>query len=236
MHIPIISPAVTRLSKMFAAPLEDVSAKPFKGETAWQSANFSGARPFEPWNPDQLIAQKGASIYKEMRRDDQVKAALAFVLDTIVSRKWRFELPSVGDETYDTQSEIANFFSWNLNKVLNGSWTDAMRQVLDSKATGYSVNEMVFAPMEYNGAPRWCLRALKLKPFESFRFALDPFGNITNLFQERGSGRIALDPRKFVVFRSNPEMDATFGESDLRACYRWYWYKQNFAKYWAIYL
>ena len=236
MYVPIISPAVTRLSKMFASVEESILEKPPKGEIAWQSTSFFGTVPYEPWNPDELVAQKGARIYKEMRRDDQIKAALAFVLDTIVSRQWRFAVPAGDSPDAETQAKIADFFTWNLNNVLRGSWTDAMRQVLDAKATGYSVNEMVFASSDYDGASRWCLRALKLRPYETFRFRIDEFGNIVDLYQLRAAEREILDPRKFIIFRANQEMDSTFGESDLRACYRWYWYKQTIAKQWAMYL
>ena len=59
-----------------------------KGETSWSTDTFFGARgaPFEAWNPDLLLRNKGAGIYWQMLRDDQVKAAYSFVVGTIVSR------------------------------------------------------------------------------------------------------------------------------------------------------
>ena len=225
-------------AKMFAAKATEkpVLAVPPKGEKAWSSDNaFSmlGQR-FEPWNPDIVLRNKGADIYWQMLRDDQVKAAYAFVVGTIASRSWRFHVPD-GDDT-GAMEEIAEFFDYVLTHSLSGTPTQLFKNVLSSKATGYSVNEMVFGPIEYQGNAKWALRAVKLKPFNSFRWKVDAYGNIEELIQQQGSKPVSLDPRKFIINVSNPHIDPVFGESDLRAAYRPYWEKDNILKFWNIYL
>ena len=231
----LFSPQSPPPAVVFAQHEKPLPAPP-KGEVAWANNTIFGKVPWEPWNPDELVHWKGASIYKRMRRDDQIKASLRFVMDSIVSRKWRFELPSEDDANQDLMQEIADTFTYMLMQFFEGTWTEAMRSVLDSKATGYSINEMVFAPGAYRGKDYWLLRALKLRPYESFRFKVDEYGNVVGLRQEQGAQQAKLDPRRFIIHIANPEMDPIFGESDLRAVYPWWWRKENVAKFWAIYL
>ena len=209
---------------------------PLKGETAWASDTFFGNRgnPFEAWNPDILIRNKGADIYERMLRDDQVKAAYQFVVGTVVARSWTFELPENDDS--EKQQAVMDFFIFTLSKALRGTPQQLFKNVLSSKATGASVTEMVFGPVTWQGQERWTLRAAKLKPFHTFRWKIDPFGNIVDLLQFQGSSETKLDPRKFIIHVTNPHVDPVFGESDLRAAYRPYWEKDNILKFWNIYL
>ena len=236
---------VTRLTQGIAAmfarkgsPIEvPIPVAPQKGETAWSSDTFFGSRgaPFEAWNPDLLLRNKGAGIYWTMLRDDQVKAAYTFVVGTIVSRSWRFEVTGE-DADAEKQQEIADYFSHVLNSVLRGTPQQLFKNVMSSKATGYSVVEMVFGPTEWQGRTMWALRAAKLKPFHTFRWRVDPFGNVIDLMQDQGSAQVALDPRKFLIHITNAHIDPVFGESELRAAYRPYWEKENILKFWDIYL
>ena len=238
--------AVTRFREAVARAInpasftsDKVQNKPPKGEIAWSGDSFfarAGA-PFESYNRDELVWRKGPHIYDRMMRDDQVKAAFNFVLDTIASRSWRFELPDVEDSELEKQKEIQKFLTWNMKKFLRGTIEQLFKNVLNSKKTGYSVNEMVFVATEFEGNLRWAVKAVKLKPFWTFTFRHDEFGNIIDLKQRQGVGDgTKLDPRKFILHITNPTMDPIFGESDLRSAYRAFWAKENILKFMNIYL
>lgn len=207
---------------------------PALNEIAWHSNTFFSVKggKFEAFNPDELVARKGADIYRKMLRDPQVKAAFYLLLDMIVSRQFRFE--KFSDDPL--QEEISEFFLHNINVTLHGTWIQALKNVLMAKATGYSVNEKVFDVTQFNGRDRWVISAIKPKPFETFIFEQDNFGRVKNLIQEQVASRKNLDPRKFIIYQANPELDSIFGESDLRAAYRAYWEKDNIQKFWNIYL
>ena len=214
-------------------PLERPTARPPGGEDAFGSHALTAlGQRFEPFNPDQLIAWKGAEVYRRMLRDPQVKAVFRLVCNIILSRGWRFELT----EDDARQQEMREFFEWNLQQRLRGTWKQAMREVLMAKAYGYSVSEKLYASDTWQGRTRWVLDAMKGRPWNTFRFELDAHGNLTGLRQEVGGRRVELDPRKFVLHVHQPELDAVFGEGDLRAAYRAYWEKDVITKLWNIYM
>ena len=233
--------AVSRwFPRWFASKVKDkpVLPNPPTGEKAWasDSAFMLLGQRFEPWNPDILLRSKGADVYWKMLRDDQVKAAYSFIIGTIASRSWRFDVPDSEAESAAQLEEIAQFFTYVMENTLRGTPQQMFKSVLSSKATGYSVSEMVFGPIAYDGQTRWGLRAVKLRPFHTFRWRVDAYGNVQELIQQQGSQATVLDPRKFIIHVTNPHIDPVFGESDLRAAYRPYWEKDNILKFWNIYL
>lgn len=198
-------------------------------QTSW-FARYGGA--FRAYNPDELVARKGADIYRKMLRDPQVKAAFNLVVDMIISRPWRFETP---DDTPQSQ-EIVDFFTHNLTDAFSGTFSQALRVILQAKAQGYSVSEKIFQPGIWNGQPRWLLHAIKPRQWDSFIFEHDEYGTLTGLLQEQVGTQKRLDPNKFIIFVSHPELDAIYGESDLRSAYRAYWEKDVVQKFWNIHL
>src|SRR6266853_2010682 len=63
-----------------ARAAERSTETPIRGEIAFADPRrlFPGAQPYATFNPSQLVGLKGMQVFDEMRRDDQVKAALAF--------------------------------------------------------------------------------------------------------------------------------------------------------------
>ena len=185
---------------------------------------------FEVYNPDMLVQTKGANVYKRMIRDDQVKAAFFSKLAVIISRRMTFAVDR------PEQAEAAEFLERNITDLMQGTWQKALKTILMGKAWGFSMTEKVFKADKVDGKDRWILDKLKSKPWYSFNFKTDEYGNITNVLQEQGSASVKIDPKKFIRYVSMPEMDEIYGESDLKAAYRPYWEKDIISKYWNMYL
>lgn len=194
---------------------------------------FAGQSPLVLWDPDRLKASQGPGVYREMLRDDQVKAAYMLVVDTIVGRKFRF-VPDQKAENPERQTMLAEFLNHNTEQSIRGTFIGALKQILTSKLTGFSVNEIVVEASDWDGSSRWVLRALKLRPAETFQFEVDQYANVLTILQQQAGGPKRLDPRKFVIHVANRELDPIYGESDLRAVYRHYWSKQNILRFQEI--
>ena len=208
--------------------------KPVIQETAWSDVSFfaNNSGYFETYRPDELVARKGKDIYRKMLRDPQVKAAFNLTLNFITSRNFRF----AKDAENPLHEKMESFFLHNIEKVLKGSFASTLNYVLMSKAYGYSVSEKNFIVKEYGGKDYWFLKNVKPKPFDSFVFKQDQFGNIKKLEQEIGSGILKLNAEKFIIHITNQHLDYVYGESDLRAAYRAFWEKDNISKMWNIYI
>ena len=213
---------------------ERLTPSPQLSEIGWAAQSFfaNNSGPFEAFNPDILLRNRGVDVYRRMRRDPQVKAVYNLVTDIILSRAYRFIRPDDSEK----QREIEEFLNFNFKSFVRGSFLDGMKTILSSKAHGYSVTEKIWQSSEWRGKERWFLRALKPKPFHTFTFETDQYGNLRKLIQQRPDGRRSLKPNKFVVHVTNPDMDDLYGESDLKAAYRPFWEKDIIAKMWDIYL
>ena len=212
---------------------KEIAEEPREIETAWYSDTFFGARggKFESYNPDALVQKKGHDIYKKMLRDPQVKSAYNLLIDIIIAKGIRFKVDGEDPE----QEKIKDFFQDNI-KRMKGTFKQSMKNILMCKAQGYSVSEKVYEVKLFEGQDKWYIHAIKPKQYNSFFFEEDEFGNVEKLEQEQDTGRKKLDRRKFVIMVNHPEIDLIYGESDLRACYRPYWEKDNITKFWNIYL
>lgn len=216
------------------SPISEEKPTPKQSETAWASDSFVGSKgpKFTSYNPDLLVARKGSAIYESMLRDDQVKSAFNLILNIITSKSYRFVKP----DDSELQKEIENFFLYNIKTAMRGNWGQALRSILMSKAHGFSVSEKNYFTDQVDGKDRWLLNSIKYKPFSSFEFEQDVYGNIKSLIQYQDSGRKNLNPDKFIIHVNKPEFNPVYGESDLRAAYRPYWEKDIILKLWSIYL
>ncbi len=215
-------------------PINEERPTPKQSETAWASDSFIGVNgpKFTSYNPDQLIARKGADIYKSMLRDPQVKAAFNLILDIIISKPFRFVKP----DDSDLQMEIENFFMFNIKTALRGTWGQVLKSILMAKATGYSVSEKNYFVDMYEGREHWMIGSVKHKPYDTFDFEQDHFGNVVSLLQYQNSAKKKLNPDKFIIHVNKPEFNPIYGESDLRSAYRAFWEKDIILKLWSIYL
>ena len=193
------------------------------GELAWAGDRFFSAVPMEQWNPDELVGRQGYRIFNKMLGDDQVRALFSLKQAIVASRSWHFRVTG-GDRRH---RECAEFFRLLLEKRLQGPFKQVLGNMMSSQAFGFSLVEKVYEPMRFKGRPLWGVRALKLRPAESFTFEMDAHGNLTGLFQQQGGDKVRLPPWRFVHHVNKPEVHSLFGESDLREVHRHWWAKDN---------
>ena len=209
----------------YLAPTDKV---PNSDETAMAEAysTLYGSDQFSKYNPDDLITTKGYKIYAEMMQDEQVKAVVNFKRDAITSRKFSFKFAD-DVKLSDTEKEKRIAVFTGLVESFPGTFIDALNAVMTSRQNGFSITEKVYAPVKVNGVMWVGPKKLKLKPYDTFEFYTDDYGNILRFVQKVGSGNVdnELDLKKFIYMVNNPHTDEHYGRSDLWECYRAWWSK-----------
>lgn len=226
---------VTWLLRRFEREALEYAAKigpKYAGETATNVDDIYGPYWGDPrYNPDLLAAQKGGlSIYKKMREDDQIKAALHLKKSAIIHPGYSIE----GD------NEKTNEFVEDVISSMEGTIDDAVRSILSAYDYGFSVHEKIYGNIEtgpFKG--KITVKALRQKSPTRFHFDVDEFGRLRpmGLIQRQNTGEMRrLDVGKFLLYTYQKEFDNYFGESDLKSAYRFWFLKMNFFRYWGMYL
>lgn len=189
------------------------------------------------YNPDDLIGKKGHSVYRKMMLDEQVKAVVRFKRDAITSRKWSLEIPEEGKEALsdDEQARRISIMNIMLERI-EGSFTDKLNGMLSSLYQGFSMTEKVFEQFDYDGLSYWGLKRLKLKPFDTFEFIVDEYGNTIRVVQKIAGVENKIDMGKFIHFVHNPDYDEQYGQSELREAYRSWFSKDMAITFWNMWL
>lgn len=206
---------------------------------AWAEGIFFGRVPLQRWNPDELSWRQGGSLYRRMLQDDQIQALVSLRRSVIAGRGWRFELPPAEGSSpalRERQQACADFLRFVLEKQLQGTFTQVLGDLMSAQVFGFSLLEKQFAPVAWQGESWWGLERLTLRPAESFTVEMDAHGAITALLQEQNGNKVPLPRERFVHHVNRPEVHAFYGESDLKACHRHWWSKENVLKFWNIYL
>lgn len=204
-----------------------------QGEVGWAGSTIYSPGDFEKYNPDSLIARKGPYVYKKMMQDDQVKAVISFKIAAVCGRKWYFDV----DEEDEQHVEMSDLFARVIDKI-EGNFTDNLIKILSATYNGFSITEKVYNTFDYEGKTYWGIKALKLRPYESFNggFVVDEHGNIEKINQKGLAQEIEIPRDKIIHFIHQPDIDEHYGESDLRACYRSWWSKDIIIKFQNIHL
>jgi phage gp29-like protein len=165
-----------------------------------------------------------------MREDDQVKAALHLKKAAIIHPGWTIE----GD------NEQQNEFVEAVFDGMEGTVEGVIRSILSAYDYGFSLHEKVYRYIEagpFSG--KIGIEALRQKSPTRIDFNVDPFGKLKpmGIIQVQQTGtRKPLDPAKFILHVYQQEFDNYYGESDLKAAYRFWFLKVNFFRYWGMYL
>ena len=188
-----------------------------------------------PYNPSRLVTRFGLQIYDQMKRDEQVKAALKFKKDSVLAAGW--EVVSPGEQPADW--EVTRFVQDVFNRVPDG-WHQVLINVLSALDYGYSCAEKVYAEAE---SGEWkgkltLARVQSLKP-HFVDFAVDDYGVLLGVVQQSVMGAGAaqgrpLPPAKFLRYTYHQEFANYYGVSDLEAAYRPFWVKDNAYKFLAV--
>ena len=222
-----------KLFSFFRSNAQNTPIAPTVKETAWFDTSFFASQmEFNSYNPDVLVSKKGPQIYRQMLLDAQVKSAYNLVVNTLISRPYRFQMT----EDTEEQLKMVDFLKYNVEVALENTFLQAMKGVMTAKAHGFSISEKVFMTGMYDNKMAWLIKTIKNKSFESFQIEHDQFGNIKRLVQHQEQRKVNLPPEKFIIYVNRPEIDPVWGESDLHAAYRPYWEKDNILKFWNIYI
>jgi SPP1 gp7 family putative phage head morphogenesis protein len=219
----------------------EVKPKPRTGDIGVMSSNIYQGRDFTFYNPDSLLTNKGETIYKRMLRDDQVKAAVHFKKNAIISRDWYFDVKH-DEETGEADAEqqkMADLFTAVIEQI-KGAWSDKITEILSAINNGFSICEKIYKPIMHEGATYWGIDDIKLRPFDTFNdggFVVDKHGNLIEIKQTFGGAEeIKIPQDKVVHFVNQPDIDRFYGESDLRAAHRAWWSKDIAIKFQNIHL
>ena len=223
------------------APARDTSAP--RGELAYADPRrlFPGAQPFATYNPSTLVGQRGLQVFDEMRRDDQVKAALAFKKFACLSTGWQVQSP----EGKDPNWEPTRFARWVLqhmdpSEIGAPTLESDLYAILSGLDYGFSVTEKIWDPIEYGPWAGYVgLKALKTRAPHSITFSQDEFGNLMpdGVLQQVNSNMGGRMPRdKFVLYSYQSMFSNPYGTSDLEAAYTPWWLKYNGQKWLAMLL
>jgi SPP1 gp7 family putative phage head morphogenesis protein len=190
------------------------------------------------YDPDDLKGSKGHGIYAKMMIDDQVKGVIQFKIHAVLSRNYFFDIGT--DDSGQPRPEhedMVKFFEKTIT-LMKGSFSDKLAGVLSALPHGFSVSEKVYTAIPWDGRTYWGIKDIKLRPQDSFDggFVVDKHGNVERLEQKTGSNRVQVPIKKVIHFVHQPEVDIHYGDSDLRACYRNYWSKDNIIKFQNIHL
>jgi len=203
----------------------------FKRDKPAINPNIVGAGPvgwtdsklftkFPKYNPDELIGRKGHKIYRQMMIDEQVKAVVRFKRDAITGRDYQFVMPNE-DADKDT-SERVEIYDDMIRQTF-GSFVDGMNYILMAMHQGFSLTEKLVDTFDFKGKPYLGIHSLIPRPFDTFEFDINQYGEINNIIQRVEGQEQTIDLDRFVYYVQNPEFDQHYGQSDLREAYRsWY--------------
>jgi phage gp29-like protein len=195
-----------------------------------------------PYNPSALVRGRGMRIFEEMRKDDQVKAALAFKKHTVIATGWTVSSPEGQPDDW----EPTRFVRWvleNLDPTEIGSVTldGDLYEVLGALDFGFSLTEKIWAPIEFGEfSGKIGLKSLKTRAPHDFRFEQDVYGNLNpdGIVQPANpnfpGGKLPRE--KFALFTYQSEFGNPYGSSDLEAAYFPWWIKSNAQKWLAMLL
>lgn len=121
-------------------------------------------------------------------------------------------------------------------KQMDGSWVDALNGIMSAMYNGFSMSEIVYKQIEVEGKTWWGIKHIRVKPFNSFMFLTDEYGNVQEVKQKWENREHDIDMSKFVHYVMNPDVDTHYGQSDLKAAYRAWFSKDMTIRFLNIHL
>lgn len=181
-------------------------------------------------NPDKVISTKGMSYIKDIERDTHLASSLATRRQKLIKKGWR--IVPASEKLSDVK--IAEFVEWNLINMV-GSFEKDMEGMLDAIGKGFSLTEINYEWVNWNGKMLVGLKNLRYKDPELFSFRFDNLGYFTLRQIDPDANGVDLPLDKFVHIVSGYDDENPYGQSIIAECSFWVWVKKNVAKFWAIY-
>jgi SPP1 gp7 family putative phage head morphogenesis protein len=200
-------------------------------EIAWADPYrlYQGMGRLMPFNPSLLVTRKGLAIFDQIRKDEQVKAAMKLKKYAVLKSGWDIKSPDGKPDDWEVTlyvREMLDNMHWSFEKNIE--------RIMSAFDYGYSVSEKIWE--ERDGKIYLC--ELKDRKPHYFLFDVDPFGNLKSLNQlgQTMEPVTKLPPDKFVLYAYQYEFGNWYGTSDLESAYRAWWLKDNAYKWLAIML
>lgn len=175
---------------------------------------------------DTVLTQRGAgdySLYREVLRDDHVKAALTQRIQAVIARPW--EVKPGGPRAIDRQA--ADYLAEQLNRL---RWDDITTQMLYGVFYGFTVAEVLWG----SDGRRVTLADIRVR--DRRRFGFDGAGRLRLKTAQNPRGEL-LPERKFWHFATGADHhDAPYGLGLAHWLYWPVWLKRNGVKFWATFL
>ncbi len=207
-----------------------------RGSDIWGYILSEGDKEYVKMNPDEVIRRKGMRVYKEMRADEQVKAALFVKKFARLSTGWSIVPP---DNPSATEKKATAFCQ---DVLYNAGSSKILKGIMTALDFGYSIGEKIYT---ISDSGRWkgkiIITKIKSKAPENYEFKLDAYDNIEGLVPVAGyaAGGYTKDKPlpidKFIIYSYNQEFENPYGNSDLRGAYNAWWMKHLFQKFMSIY-
>ena len=214
-------------------PLEATEKQLTRGDVIVDPSRVMAGAGQLPYNPSILVTRKGLGVFDSMKRDEQVKACLAFKKSAILASGWEVVSPGDQEEDWEVTQFVRDTFT-----NFPGGWNAALEKILLAHDYGYSITEKVYGEVPW-AAPKLALTRLAAVKLHYIDFEANPNGVLTALIQCYVPGNeqsLYLPPDKFVVYSHDAEFENHYGRSDLEAAYRAWWVKDNAYKWFAVYL
>jgi len=119
---------------------------------------------------------------------------------------------------------------------MDGSFFDSLNGIATAMQYGFSMTEKVQMDIEVSGKTWVGLKRLALKPFDTFRFVPDEYGNIKDCIQRFEGREQKIDMSRFIHYVQNSDVDPHYGQSELREAYRAWFSKDMAIRFWNVFL
>ena len=183
------------------------------------------------YNPNIFMQKKGFRIIDDMLRDEHIYGILEMKKFFILSTGHHFIYKS--GETDSKKDEILDFVVTNFGAKYSGLFLSDMHQLLSAFEYGFAIAEKVYK----NEDGKLWLHRIKTVPPHSIEFFTDDFGQLEKIIQRQQiTGQTELPMHKMLLFVQNQRFDNPYGRSDMERCYRGWFAKDQFIKFWAIFL
>ena len=212
-----------------------VVLSPQMGELAIANSRMWTAAQMPVYNPSALVTRKGMTIFDEMRKDDQIKAALWFKKLAAVSSGWEVVSPEGEDENY----KPTKFLKSELGSLIQPLDQIVSTGILSALDFGHSISEIIFRKIdtgEFSGLIG--VLNIKTRAPHDISFKMDKFGNLEKdgIIQLTPDGPKVLPSNKFILYAYQGEFSNPYGKSDLEAAYSRWWIKENAYRWLAMLL
>jgi len=172
---------------------------------------------------DKIVSKKGFDVYRDLKYDEQIKFCLTIKKFLILSSGYEITPANDSTQAVEQRDFVENNFQ-NMDK----SFSNVLYQFMSALDYGFSAAELLWKKKE----EKIVLKDIKIKLPWDVNFEYDDYGNLTKLLINSEE----MPMNKFVIYSFMEQFGDKKGESDLKAAYNAWWFKNNVWKFWARHL